>query len=232
MTASRGLAKFEYFPGRKTVLGILLSAGLLCLQAQRPAAAETAVASPDRVRGYLGGGPLYDFENFRGDMGRCGWDNSWGFNLRGGAYLSEFFALEGLIQYHNEFSSKRPYSGYFWNIWFDPAFNTRIRFCDYDFFINGKASLPLGAFRPYALAGIGVVYSRAKIEQEISADGFRLDISYTTNTSDVMWRVGGGIDALLSEHVGLNAECAYQAGVNFLDDLRFLTLSAGLLYVF
>lgn len=230
--ASPGFTKFEYFPGMETFLKISLTACLLCFPAHQLAAAETAVPSPERVRGYLGAGVLYDLENFRGDMGKCGWDDSWGFNLRGGAYLSEYFALEALFQYHNEFASREPYSGYFWNIWLDPAFHTRIRFCDYDFFINGKASLPLGVFRPYALAGIGFVYSQATIEQEIGAEGFHLDMSYTTNTSDVMWRAGGGIDAFLSEHVGLNLEGAYQAGVDFLDDLRFLTLSAGLLYVF
>lgn len=34
------------------------------------------------------------------------------------------------------------------------------------FFISGKASLPLGDLRPYALVGIGFGYSRAEIEQK------------------------------------------------------------------
>jgi len=205
---------------------------LLCSQAHQLATAETAVATPDRVRGYLGGGVLYDFEHFQGDIGGLDWDNSWGFNLRGGAYLSEYFALEGLFQYHNEFDLQEPFSGYFRHIWIDPAFNTRIRLRDYDFFLNGKACLPLGIVRPYVTAGFGVVYSEARLKQEFSTDGFHLEVSYTTSTSDFMWRAGGGIDAYLAEHFGLNLECAYQAGIGDLSDLRLLTLSAGLSYVF
>jgi hypothetical protein len=54
-------------------------------------------------RWYFGGGFNYSFENFDNELSEVDWDNTWGLDIKAGYFITNYFALEAMFQYLNEF---------------------------------------------------------------------------------------------------------------------------------
>jgi opacity protein-like surface antigen len=185
-------------------------------------------------RWYLGGGFQLDIPNFKTynevvdgeDIDVDNFDNTWGLQLKAGYYILDYVAVEGLFQYHRKFEwDSDSYS--------DPVLGTvsgKIEVSGFDFSVNVKGILPLGIFRPYAVAGFGFMRGKAKATGTYDSP-WAPPVSYSESQSHSgpMGRIGIGCDVFVSENFGIEAEVAYNAGMGDIDYARFTALSAGVI---
>jgi opacity protein-like surface antigen len=186
-------------------------------------------------RWYLGGGFQLDIPNFKteyvtvegdDDLGVSDFDNTWGLQLKAGYNILDYLAVEGIFQYHRKFEWESDnYS--------DPDLGTvsgKVEVSGFDFSVNLKGILPLGIFRPYAVAGLGFMRGKAKATGTYDSP-WTAPVSYSETQSDSgpMGRIGIGCDVFVSENFGIEAEVAYNAGMGDIDYARFTALSAGVI---
>jgi len=183
---------------------------------------------------YLGGGFQLDIPNFKAysetvdgeDIDVNDFDNTWGLQLKAGYNILDYLAVEGLFQYHRKFEwESDSYS--------DPDLGTvsgKVEVSGFDFSVNLKGILPLGIFRPYAVAGLGFMRGRAKATGTYDSR-WTGPVSYSETQSDSgpMGRIGIGCDVFVSDNFGIEAEVAYNAGMGDIDYARFTALSAGVI---
>src|SRR5262245_3550141 len=60
----------------------------------------------NRLGFYIGLGPSYFANQFEGDIGRLGGDDTWGFHVRAGYRFWDYIAVEGLYEYANDFGTE------------------------------------------------------------------------------------------------------------------------------
>jgi len=185
-------------------------------------------------RWYLGGGFQLDIPSFKDynetvdgeDIDVNDFDNTWGLQLKAGYNILDYLAVEGLFQYHRKFEwESDDYS--------DPDLGTvsgKVEVSGFDFSVNLKGILPLGIFRPYAVAGLGFMRGKAKATGSYDSP-WTAPVSYSENQSDSgpMGRIGIGCDVFVAENFGIEAEIAYNAGMGDIDYARFTALSAGVI---
>lgn len=186
------------------VLGIVFAASL--------ARAEWSGAAFDRPGLYVGAGPLYAVENFDDDT--YDFDGSAGFDLRAGWRFTPHVALEGQLQYFDEFGT---------------TVDVGVREIDLDlegvtFTTNGKFHLLRGRVQPYALIGLGVSYLEAT-----ASLGSR---SVSGDDAAFAFRGGGGVDVHLTEHVLLAAEATYLLNTDALSSFDMVPILASVQYRF
>ena len=209
-------------------------------------------------RFYIGGGFHYDIANLDANVtvvdyfgytaeGNTDFDNTWGFDLKGGYFFSEIFALELLFQYHDNFKASDSFdpfthSGHFW----DESGDYSAELTVYDFTVNGKVYLPLNntIFKPYGVVGIGIMIAKVKWDAAIyDWDSYGIDYSQSVeysgseNKVKPCGRIGAGCDVFFNQNFGLEAEVAYNSGFGSFDfeedlDVAFTSLSIGALYAF
>jgi len=212
-------------------------------------------------RFYIGGGVHYDIANLDADVtvvdyfgytieGKTDFDNTWGFDLKGGYFFSEIFALELLFQYHDNFKDSDSFDpftvpGHF----YDESGDYNAELTAYDFTINGKVYLPLESptFRPYGVVGIGIMIAEVKWDAAIYDwdyyHGYYIDYSqsvkYSGSETKVKpcGRIGAGCDIFFNQNFGLEAEVAYNSAFGSFDfeeevTVAFTSLSIGALYAF
>ena len=173
-------------------------------------------------RWYLGGGLNYNFENFDNELSGVDWDNTWGLDIKAGYFFTDYFALEFMFQYLNEFEYKE--SVYYWGSWDYKATVT-----GYSFTINGKGFIPLDSiFRPYGVLGLG--YAHGELEQKLSYS--RYTYSDSEKESDLFGRIGAGLDIFLSKQFALEGEVSYNMGFGDIDNLRYTSLALNALVLF
>ncbi len=186
---------------------------------------------------YLGGGFQLDIPNFKtqyitiedeDDLGVNDFDNTWGLQLKAGYYILDYLAVEGLFQYHRKFEWES-------DSFSDPVLGTvssKVEVSGFDISVNVKGILPLGIFRPYAVAGLGFMRGKAKATGTYDSPWLP-EVSYSESESDSgpMGRIGIGCDVFVSESFGLEAEIAYNAGMGDIDYARFTAISAGVIFL-
>ena len=220
----------------------VLIAAVAALAFVLPAPAQTAAGSSSIVniepslkeKFYMGGGFQLDIPSFKTynetiegeDVGVNDFDNTWGLQLKAGYFINDYLAIEGLFQYHRNFEwTSDEYS--------DPVLGTvsgKIEVSGFSLSVNAKGFLPLGQFRPYAVAGLG--YARGKAKGTGTYDppvGPTVSYSDSETDSGPMGRIGIGCDVLFNDSFGLEGEVAYNIGMSDIDYVRFVALSAGVL---
>jgi opacity protein-like surface antigen len=236
---------------RRGILRAMLATGIifgLCLPASadeiaaeevivgtqvEPAPAVAAVQpEKDRSGPFLGLGISYFIEEFpkigQTNLGRdyrTDFDDSWGFNLRGGYRFNDYLAAEGVMEYADGYSSKvsLPPAG----LGVDSETIDDSRW-SIDFALNAKAILPLGRFEPYVSGGIGFLYmNELKIEElEIPGEG-RSKLSQSDDPVVFMGRVAAGVDFAINDTFGLFAEAAYLMPTSSQSDFNAIAVNFG-----
>ena len=176
-------------------------------------------------RWYFGGGLNYAFENFKDSDGD--WGNTFGFNIKGGYFLCEYFALEAMFQYLDDFELQE--SGVLYSPPYYYSYDYDVNISLYHFTINGKGFIPIkGIVKPYGVLGFGYAYGKAKQKLRIG----RLSATNTEKESDLCGRIGAGLDIFLSEQFALEGEVSYFMGFNDIDRIRYTSLSLNALVLF
>jgi hypothetical protein len=172
-----------------------------------PAMAEPPAAGPDynRIGPYVSAAVSYAVPAFQGILKNLDVDNGWGFNVRGGYRLNEYFAIEGHYEYINDFPLDQGGP----RIWF----NT--------FTVNGKLILPLGRFQPFLYGGPGF--------QNVNAD-----FDQAGNYGDTYFagRFGTGLDLYLTEQISILLDASYVIGPDDVFDLQYFSTAWGMKYAF
>ena len=238
---------------RRGILRAMLATGIifgLCLPAaadeiaaeevivgtQLEPAAPVAAVEPakDRSGPFLGLGISYFIEEFprigQDNLGRdyaTNYDDSWGFNLRGGYRFNDYIAAEGVMEYADGYSSKVTLPRQPGLVGVDSETIDDSRW-SIDFALNAKAILPLGRFEPYVSGGIGFLYmNELTIEElEIPGEG-REKFSQSDDPVVFMGRVAAGLDFAINDTFGLFAEAAYLMPTSSQSDFNAIAVNFG-----
>jgi opacity protein-like surface antigen len=168
-------------------------------------------------RPYIGGGFLYGIEEFTGDNADLSWDNTWGLFLKGGYFVTENIAVEGLYRFHNEWTATEGLEGV----------DADISASANDLTVNGKFCFPMEQIMPYVVAGAG--YIQWKAEADIKGyDGG----DYDDTESGPLARAGAGCDYFFDDNIGIEVEATYNMGFQDVDDLNFIDIMAGIIVAF
>ena len=165
----------------------------------------------------VGAGATFAIPAFQGGLNDLNFGDGWGFNVRGGYRFNEYFAIEGIYEYINEFQTdvgRR--QGFDVSIWTNA------------FTVGPKLILPLGRFQPFLGGGVGFVNANLDIEERFE----RADLSFEDDNTQFAGRFGGGIDFFVTEHISLFADAAFTMATNDLDDLYYFSTGWGAKYNF
>ena len=187
-------------------------------------------------RWYFGGGFNYNFENFANELSEVDWDNTWGLDIKAGYFFTDYFALEFMFQYLNEFKSDnsgREYT-YIYPYWYYYDWDEEATVTGYNFSFNGKGFIPLDSiFRPYGVLGLG--YAHGELEDKIVghfSDGDYTLYDYSEKESGMCGRFGAGLDVFFSKQFALEGEVSYFMGFGDVDNVRYTTLALNALVLF
>ena len=142
------------------------------------------------------------------------YDDSFGFKLRGGLIMNEYFSAEGIIEYVAPFESDisgiiRPYK-------------TKIDVLTAG--ANAKCTLPVKEyFVPYVLFGMGLFNSYEKIT----------GTQYTKKTDwGIGSRIGIGADVIYQHNYSVGMEIEQVIGFGNVDHIQYTNISIGAAYRF
>jgi len=191
----------------------------------------TVTTSPKKYdlskRWYFGGGFNYAFENFDNELSEVNWDNTWGFDIKAGYFICDYFALEAMFQYLNDFEYKE--SGWIYYYPYYYAYDYKATVSGYNFTINGKGFIPLESIvRPYGVLGLG--YAHGELEEKGTILGETVTIS--DKDSGLFGRIGAGLDIFLSKQFALEGEISYNMGFGDIDNIRYTNLALNALVLF
>jgi outer membrane protein W len=150
-------------------------------------------------------------DKFSGDID-IDFDNSMGFQLRGGYILNKRFSVEAILETIMAFNSK-----------LGEGNEDDIRVLALT--INGKGFLPLeGKYKPYAMIGVGAMHAY----EDISFDG------ESSKTGDLGFaiRCGLGLDIIITPNLSLGMEVGSVLGSGSVDHIQFIPLAFGVTYHF
>jgi opacity protein-like surface antigen len=174
-------------------------------------------------RPYAGGGLLYSVERFGDDgigdddddgVGNLDFDNSWGLFAKGGYFILDYLAVEGLFRYHHEYKADLASGGV--------SADLTIRSCDLT--LNVKGFLPIDL--PVLFYGVvGGGYAQAQTELDLGG-------SDSDDQGGGIARAGAGADYFVSDNVGIEAEVTYNHCFNDLEDMNFIDINVGVIYAF
>jgi opacity protein-like surface antigen len=194
-----------------------IEAGEVVVPAEEPppAAAAPAEVAEDECEFdcpgfYAGLGLSYYRQDFEGQLGDQLDGDAWGFNLRAGYRFLPFLAAELHYEYASDFGVD--------------ALGGRIAIDTNVVTANVKAIAPLGRFQPYAGGGVGI------LNASTSSSGVFADVDF--DGTEFAGRVFGGIDVFLTRSISIFAEADYVLPTGSLDDLRYVSPSFGLRYLF
>jgi len=216
------------------LLTVALCLGIIC------GLASTSPGADLTGRTYLGIGALYAIENFDDEWAQntareilpsysMDLDDSIGGYGKVGYFLSEYVAIEALVQYLDEFKSDQTGLG---------AGNGEddVSIKGITGTVNVKGYLPsdLGAFMPYGVIGAGV--GQFEYEGTVltrAADGTIADGPNTRKDDYVgaFIRGGAGCTIMLSDVVGIEAEATYGSGLGDIEPAKIITVTGGLIVV-
>lgn len=165
--------------------------------------APAAVEPPPTSYWYVGAAALYSIENFQ-----CNADDAWGYNVRVGRRLNDYFAVEGEWEHPaDNFDDASRLDGYNRRWGNVEAFNATI---------NARFYPTSGVFQPYALIGAG--YGQADLPHDDN-DGF-------------ISRFGLGFEVEVIDNFGFSAEGGYVLGTGGMSKYDQIPISVGVFYNF
>jgi opacity protein-like surface antigen len=100
------------------------------------------------------------------------------------------------------------------------------------FTTNAKAYLLTGRYQPFLLAGVGFMRVEAKTQDKTGGTIPKFAPHGRTLKTNLAFRLGGGVDFYLSEHVVASAEASYLMPTSALDGLDYYSIGVGLQYRF
>lgn len=139
-------------------------------------------------------------------------DNSWGFQARGGWIFNKCISAEAMFEFINQFEA----TGNDGN---------KDELSVMNFTLNGKFSYPLyKKFIPYAIVGLGAM----NVYENIYYNG------RASKTSDLglCARGGLGIDYYINDNLSFGCEGSYVTGFGDVDHIHYFVISAGLAWYF
>ena len=142
---------------------------------------------------FLGGGLAYAWENFDDDG--LDFDNAWGINLFGGYRFMRYIALEGNLNWYDDFESD----------------TTSVDVEIWTMMIDLKALYPVYKDRlvPYLRVGFGYM--------DVEADAG----IFSADEDDLAFNFGGGLDYYVTDQVSLGIDGKYVWGTDDLDDVEY-----------
>jgi len=163
-----------------------------------------------RPGAFAGLGFKWQVEGFQDEYRAQDFGNSWGFDARGGYRFFDWFAVEGIFEYADDFGANAP----------------RGRGDDLSMISttgNAKFIVPIERFQPYLSLGMGFLYVN-------SGEGF------VDAVEDENWgfagRIGGGVDIYLTRHISLYVDNAFTMATEDAENLYFYSLGGGARYNF
>jgi opacity protein-like surface antigen len=201
---------------KQTLYKGILIAALLVLSAKPGLATDIY----NRPGPYLGLGVAGGLTEFSGALRRA--DDSIGFNFRGGYRFNEYYAIEGLYEYMDDFSKE--VTGPLGN-----KFKAKIG--TNNFSLMGKVILPtlgLSQLQPFVAGGIGFMETSGDAKLQIRNGQFQRGGSST----EFAGRVDGGLDYFFTPEISTFFDLGYVIPTDQLENLKYLSLSAGVKYNF
>jgi opacity protein-like surface antigen len=155
----------------------------------------------------VGGSPPVHLDVDSGD--------SWGAEARVGYRFHPNVAAEGQLQYYDEFGL---------DLHVSPGSGGQVATLDGMSVMGNVKGYPLtGRVQPYVLGGVGLLWLRLE-------DAF--DFGIEQHEVGFAGRMGGGIDAYLTDNLLLNLETSYLLPAGDLSDYRMIPISLGMQYRF
>lgn len=159
---------------------------------------------------YVGVGGSYMVSGFQGGARSADFGDTLGFNVRGGYRLNDYWALEGLYEYGDDFGAHQVVPGG------DIQTNT--------FMGGAKLILPLGRFQPYLSGSAGFVNA--------NADKSLRRTNWDVDGTNFAGRFGGGVDLFATENVAVFLDASYTMPIKEVSDLYYFSFGWGAKYVF
>jgi opacity protein-like surface antigen len=182
-----------------------------------------AAARDDYSRAYVVLGGLTAFETFSNDAG-LSFDTSLGFQLRGGYRFNRFLALEAGMDIVSGWNSKGTVGG-------PPG--TGLVINGGNATVNILAYFPIGRLEPYALAGLGGMWTKVR-SVDVSGTGctpgsaaWYCNGIYAGPGGGFVMKFGGGADFYFTDAWALTVDVAYVLPVGPIEDLRYVNLGWG-----
>jgi hypothetical protein len=201
---------------KQTMYRGILIAALLVISAKPVLAADVF----NRPGPYLGLGIAGGLSEFSGAA--RGAEDSIGFNFRGGYRFNDYYAIEGLYEYMDEFAKK--VKGPLGNK-FKADIGTN------NFSIMGKVILPtlgLSQLQPFLAGGIGFLEASGTGKLKIGNAKFHGGGGET----EFAGRVDGGADYFFTPEISTFFDLGYVIPTEKFDNLHYLSISAGVKYNF
>lgn len=156
----------------------------------------------------LGAGLSFASEEFDDDG--FDFDDTWGAMLSGGYRFHPNFAVEGRFEFTDDFEGDNGPIEADVNIWTLTA--------------NAQFFMLTGQFQPYLIGGLGLGEVEVDVDTPFGGG--------SDDEDDLIWRLGIGVDAYVSNNVVLGVEAAYNFGTDDLDDFDYWTATALFKYRF
>ena len=151
-------------------------------------------------------------------------DDTYGFNLKAGTHLGQFFSFEFNFDY---------LPGFEWDgtvvVDEDPV-QSELETDVMTFMLDIKASPEFRekTYRPFILAGLGWMDSSGSARTEINGDVSKRSVS----ESDFCAELGLGIDFFFSQNFSLGVEGSYVFGFGNVEDIKYTQITLGFTYYF
>jgi opacity protein-like surface antigen len=175
-------------------------AGVFAMALSLSPSPASARDDDDYGRAYIVLGGLTAFPTFK-DLDPLSFDTSLGFQFRGGYRFNRIFALEGGVDF---------VSG--WDSQLLPVIEGG------NVTVNGLAYFPMGRFEPYALIGLGGMWTSVR------------PVGLTPPGSccgGFVMKFGGGSDFYVTDDWALTVDVAYVLPVGSIENLRYVSLGWG-----
>ncbi|MGE0684292.1 MAG: outer membrane beta-barrel protein [Candidatus Binatia bacterium] len=181
---------------------------------------SNATTDFNRLGPYVGIGAAAGLSDFTEES--RGFGDSAGFNLLGGYRWHEYFALEGMYEYMDNFGRSDRVSG------LERKVHTDIR--THNFSLMGKVIFPFfGPVQPFMKGGIGFLH--ADVDRKVKSLGRAREMPVGSNI-ELSGRLDGGIDFILTPHLALTFDAGYIMPTDSLFHLNYVSLGAGAQYRF
>jgi opacity protein-like surface antigen len=161
---------------------------------------------------YIGGGASYAWENFDTNdldpLGNVDIDDAWGLNAFSGYRFTRYIALEGNLNWYDDFDAKINGFDFQVKIW--------------TLMLDLKAMYPVYNDRlvPYVRIGGGYM------DGEIEVGGLN------ESDEDFAFNLGGGLDYYVTDMISLGLDGKYVWGTGDLDDLEYFVATANVAFHF
>lgn len=175
---------------------------------------------------YFGVGGSYAISDIdlKSDLVSGSLDDTYGFNLKAGTHLGQFFSFEFNFDYVPEFK---------WDgtvVVADDPVQSELETDVMTFMLDFKASPEFRekTYRPFVLAGLGWMDSSGSARTDINGDVRKKSI----DNSDFCAELGLGIDFFFSPNFALGLEGSYVFGFGNVEDIKYTQITLGFTYFF